>query len=276
MDRGDSVAIYLSDEKVDSVTILKNARAMYYPVEGEANKVSNNYSTGDRMFFVFNNKGTGLYQDLRASTGLYKYLNLAPTTIDSLAASIDSTLTYKSFPEIERARPVQRRSDRILRADRERHPQRPLLSQVPELESDGQTDRLQFAPQSARSDGRSVLEEKEQKMFGNDMGYDLDSGGRDRRRLDEVRRRVLSGDNIFKVGEDVLKVYNSTYTTCDYTHPHYSFHADKMKVYIDDKIVSGPIFLYIGKMPVFYLPFMVNSLHRTRGSGFLSRISISG
>ena len=42
-----------------------------------------------------------------------------------------------------------------------------------------------------------------------------------------------------------------------------------MKVYINDKIVSGPIFLYIGKMPVFYLPYMVNSLRRSRSSGFL-------
>jgi lipopolysaccharide assembly outer membrane protein LptD (OstA) len=107
-------------------------------------------------------------------------------------------------------------------------------------------------------------------MFGKDMGYDLDSGGG--LIVDGSTKYgdgYYEGERIFKAGEDILKVYNSTYTTCDYTRPHYSFHADKMKVYINDKIVSGPIFLYIGKMPVFYLPYMVNSLRRTRSSGFL-------
>jgi lipopolysaccharide assembly outer membrane protein LptD (OstA) len=268
---GDSIAIYLSKEKVDSVTILKNARSMYYPVEGDSNKVSNNYSTGDRMFFVFKEGDLDYVRISGASTGLYKYVNLAPKeTIDSLAASIDSTLRYKSFRKSNER--VQYNADRIEYFARTENVLLNGRSFLKYQNSSLTARRIDFNSRLnlLEATGAPVLEEKEQRMFGDDMGYDLDSeGGMIVDGSTKYGDGYYQGENIFKVGGDVLKVYNSTYTTCDYTRPHYSFHADKMKVYINDKIVSGPIFLYIGKLPVFYLPYMVNSLRRTRSSGFL-------
>ncbi|MFA4948478.1 MAG: putative LPS assembly protein LptD [Candidatus Krumholzibacteriia bacterium] len=268
---GDSVAVYLSNENVDSVMILKNAKAMYYPVEGEGNKVSNNYSTGDRMFFVFKDGDLNYIRIAGASTGLYKYVNLAPReTIDSLAASIDSTLRYKSFRKSNER--VQYNADRIEYFARTENVLLNGRSFLKYQNSSLTAKRIDYNSRLnlIEATGAPVLEEKEQRMFGDDMGYDLDSeGGVIVGGSTKYGDGYYQGDNIFKVGEDVLKVYNSTYSTCEYTHPHYSFHADKMKVYVNDKIVSGPIFLYIGKMPVFYLPYMVNSLRRTRSSGFL-------
>jgi lipopolysaccharide assembly outer membrane protein LptD (OstA) len=268
---GDSVAIHLSKEKVDSVAIRKNAKAMYYPIEGEANKVSNNYSTGDRMFFVFKDGELSYIRISGASTGLYKYLNLAPhETIDSLAATIDSTLRYKSFPASNER--VQYNADRI---EYFAATENVLLNGRSFLKYQNSSLTAKRIDYNSRlniieATGAPILEEKEQRMFGDDMGYDLDSeGGLIAGGSTKYGEGYYRGDHIFKVGEDVLKVYNSTYTTCDYTRPHYSFHADKMKVYVNDKIVTGPIFLYIGKMPVFYLPYMVNSLRHTRSSGFL-------
>ncbi|MCX5752917.1 MAG: putative LPS assembly protein LptD [Candidatus Krumholzibacteria bacterium] len=268
---GDSVAVYLSDEKVDSATILKNARAMYYPVEGDSNKVSNNYSTGDRMFFVFKDGGLDYIRISGASTGLYKYVNLAPReTIDSLAASVDSTLKFKSFQKSNER--VQYNADRIEYFAPTENVLLNGRSFLKYQNSSLTAKRIDFNSRLnlLEATGAPVLEEKEQRMFGDDMGYDLDSeGGVIVDGSTKYGEGYYQGENIFKVGEDVLKVYNSTYTTCEYARPHYSFHADKMKVYINDKIVTGPIFLYIGKMPVFYLPYMVNSLRRTRSSGFL-------
>ncbi|HSG29392.1 MAG TPA: putative LPS assembly protein LptD, partial [Candidatus Krumholzibacterium sp.] len=42
-----------------------------------------------------------------------------------------------------------------------------------------------------------------------------------------------------------------------------------MKIFINDKIISGPIVLYIGEIPVFYLPYLANSLRRDRHSGII-------
>ncbi|MDD4858304.1 MAG: putative LPS assembly protein LptD, partial [Candidatus Krumholzibacteria bacterium] len=268
---GDSISIYLSEDKVDSVRIPKKARAMYYPVEGEANKVSNNYSTGNRMFFVFKDKELSRIRISGASTGLYKYVNLAPgETVDSLAATIDTALKYKNFERSHER--VQYNADRIeYFADTKNVILRGrafLKYQNSSLEA----ERIDFNSDLdlLEATGQPVLVEDEQRMYGTDMGYDLDTkGGVVIEGSTKYGEGYYLGKDIFKVGEDVLKVYNSTYTTCDYTSPHYSFRANKMKVYVNDKIVSGPIVLYLGKMPVFYLPFMVNSLHHARSSGFL-------
>ncbi len=268
---GDSIAIYLSNERVDSVLIQKNAKSMYYPIEGDSTKVSNNFSTGDRMFFVFREGELDYIKISGASTGLYKYVNLSrQETIDSLAASIDSSLTYKSFEKSNQR--VQYNADRI---EYFAPTENVLLNGRAYLKYQNSSLTAKRIDYNSRlnlleATGAPVLEEKDQKMFGDDMGYDLDSeGGVIVEGSTKYGEGYYQGEHIFKVGEDVLKVYNSTYTTCDYTNPHYSFHANRMKVYIDDKIVTGPIFLHIGEMPVFFLPFMVNSLRHTRASGFL-------
>jgi lipopolysaccharide assembly outer membrane protein LptD (OstA) len=268
---GDSIAVFLSEEKVDSANILGKARAMYYPLEGEANKVSNSYSTGNAMSFVFKNAVLDYIRISGASTGLYKYINLAPReTIDSLAASIDSTLKYRDFARASER--VQYNADRI---EYFANTENVLLRGRAFLKyqnSSLEAKRIDFNSRLnlLEATGDPVLEEDQQRMYGTDMGYDLDAeAGVIVEGSTKYGEGYYQGKDIFKVGTDVLKVYRSTYTTCDFARPHYSFHANKMKVYIDDKIVSGPIFLYIGKIPVFYLPFMVNSLHHARSSGFL-------
>jgi lipopolysaccharide assembly outer membrane protein LptD (OstA) len=71
------------------------------------------------------------------------------------------------------------------------------------------------------------------------------------------------------VGENEMKVWDSYYTTCDLKNPHYHFAAKNMKVYPDDKVFTGPVWLYVGKTPIFALPFMANSISHGRRSGFL-------
>jgi lipopolysaccharide assembly outer membrane protein LptD (OstA) len=268
---GDSVAINLSAEKVDSVRIVGASKAMYYPTEGEKNKVSNNYSTGDRMFFAFRDRELSYIRISGKSTGLYKYLNLAPReTIDSLSAALDSSLLYKSFPRSNER--VSYNADTIeYFADTENIVLRGnavLMYQRSSLTA----ERIDFNSRLnlLEATGNPVLEEDQQRMYGVDMGYDMDTqAGVIVDGSTKYGDGYYEGQDLFKVGEDILKVYRSTYTTCDLRTPHYSLRAKKMKVYINDKIVSGPIFLYIGQIPVFYLPFMVNTLRHTRSSGFL-------
>jgi lipopolysaccharide assembly outer membrane protein LptD (OstA) len=268
---GDSVVIYLSAEKVDSVQIVGGARAMYYPVEGEKGKVSNDYSTGDRMFFVFKNNDLSYVRISGRSTGLYKYITLAPReTIDSLAAAVDTSLQYRSFVKgnervvyggdvIEYF--ADRQNIRLIGNATLRYKDSSLSAK--RIDFSSKLDLLEAT-------GNPILEETGQKMYGDDMGYDMDTeAGVILNGQTKYGEGYYEGRDLFKVGRDILKVYGSTYTTCDLIVPHYCLRANKMKVYVDNKIVSGPIFLYIGEMPVFYLPFFVNNIKRERSSGFL-------
>jgi lipopolysaccharide assembly outer membrane protein LptD (OstA) len=268
---GDSISIYLSHEAVDSVRIMKGAKAMYYPVETEERKVSNDYSTGQNMLFVFKNKELSYIRIAGAATGLYKYVNLAPReTIDSLAATVDTTLRFKDF---SRSNERVKYSADVIEYFADTESVLLLGHAVLKYQDSGlEAERIDF---NSRLDlleatGEPVLEEEDQRMYGVEMGYDMDSeAGVVVDGSTKYGEGYYEGKDIFKVGKDVLKVYNSTYTTCDLAQPHYSFRARKMKVYINDKIVSGPIVLYLGNVPIFYFPFMVNSLRHERSSGFL-------
>jgi hypothetical protein len=268
---GDSIVIHMSDDEVDSVRIFGNARAMYYPYEGTENKVSNNFARGDTMYFRFIDEELTYVNISGSASGSYNYINLGgDETIDSVAAMLDSSLTVRDFDlesetvayEASRIEYFATTEDIVL------HENAKVKYQNKSLDADfiNFSSRLNVLD----AQGDPVLEEAEQKMYGNGMGYDMDSeGGLVKDGATKYDTGYYLGKRIFKQGDDVLKVYGSIYTTCDYRRNHYSMRADKMKVYIDDKIVSGPIKLYIGEIPCFYLPFMVNSIRRDRHSGFL-------
>ncbi len=268
---GDSVSIFLSDEKVDSVKIIGNSRAMYYPVEGEAGKVSNNFSAGDTMFFRFRNDLLNYVRMSGRAEGLYNFMTLAADqTIDSAAALIDTSLSYRDFKAY--AEKVKYNAEVIeYFADTEDV----LLHRNASLTYQNRTLSAQRVSFNSRVNvleavGDPVMEEVDQKMYGIDMGYHMEhEAGVVVDGSTKYGDGYYLGEYIFKVGDDVLKVYNSTYTTCDRKNPHYSMRSDRMKIYLKDKIVSGPITLYVGEVPIFYLPYMAASLRRDRHSGLL-------
>jgi lipopolysaccharide assembly outer membrane protein LptD (OstA) len=268
---GDSVVIYLSEEKVDSVRIIGDSKAMYYPVEEEQGKVSNNYSVGDTMLFRFTDEELNYVEISGKASGVYNFINLsAQETIDSIAASIDSSLVYRRFDD--HAQNVEYKAGRIeYFAARESI----VLKNNAIVEYQNKSLSAQNIDFNSRMNvleavGNPVLEESGQKMYGFVMGYDMESeAGLVTDGSTKYQEGYYLGERIFKVGDDILKVYGSKYTTCSRKKPHYTFRAKKMKVFIDDKIVSGPITMYFGEVPVFYLPFMANSIRRDRHSGFL-------
>jgi len=268
---GDSISIFLSEEKVDSVGIIGTSKAMYYPVEGEEGKVSNNFSKGDTMFFRFEDEALDYVRISGRAEGIYNFMNLARNqTIDSVAASIDSTLQFRDFAR--QAEKVEYEADVIeyfaKTEDIFLGGNAGLAYQNRKLSA----DRIDFNSRLnvLEAVGDPVMEEEGQKMYGVDMGYHMDhESGVVVEGSTKYGDGYYLGEHIFKVGSDVLKVYNSVYTTCDLKHPHYSLRSNKMKVYLKDKIISGPITLYVGEIPVFYLPFMANSLRKDRHSGFL-------
>jgi hypothetical protein len=58
-------------------------------------------------------------------------------------------------------------------------------------------------------------------------------------------------------------------TSCTDTIPHYHFAAKEMKVISKDVMVARPAVLYIGDVPVFWLPFVFQDLRSGRRSGII-------
>lgn len=77
----------------------------------------------------------------------------------------------------------------------------------------------------------------------------------------------ISSDPIYGYAEDAEKVSDKEVilrkgyvTTCDLEHPHYRVSARRIRLYLDDKVVAEDVVLYIGDVPVFYLPYYIQPL----------------
>lgn len=86
----------------------------------------------------------------------------------------------------------------------------------------------------------------------------------------EIEKGYYHGEDIKKVEPDVLFVENGRYTTCENSDPHYYFSSPKMKIIVNDRVIAAPIYLYIGGVPVFALPFGVFPNHSGRRSGIIA------
>ena len=69
---------------------------------------------------------------------------------------------------------------------------------------------------------------------------------------------------------DIIYASNGVITTCNYDHPHFGFHYNKIKVINNKVAVTGPIHPEFESVPVpVYLPFGYFPLNKGRHSGFL-------
>lgn len=267
--QGDSITLYLHEGGVDSVRVRGQAKSEYFPKN--PNKVEGNSIEGNNMFFKFGPKEIEFVDVKGGASGLYRYINLKRgETPDSLRAAGDTTLSYVAFPQ--KAERVEYAAERIRYfADKEDL----VLDQKARVDyknSRLEADNITYhaSLQVLDASGSPTLTDAGQAIVGHQMDYDLDSGtGLVTEGSTSYGPGFYSGQDMAKVGENELKVWNSVYTTCDLKEPHYHFAAKHMKVYPDDKAFTGPIWLYIGKTPIFALPFMANSIARGRHSGFL-------
>ena len=61
-----------------------------------------------------------------------------------------------------------------------------------------------------------------------------------------------------------LILKDAYFTTCDLDNPHYRFFTKNVHIVLDEKMTAENIIFYVGKIPVFFLPYYYKSLrHRT-------------
>ncbi len=67
-------------------------------------------------------------------------------------------------------------------------------------------------------------------------------------------------------GKDEFSLYNGSITTCDLDKPHYRIKAERVKIYLGDKVVANNVVFLIGTVPVMFLPYYVQPLDENNKS----------
>jgi lipopolysaccharide assembly outer membrane protein LptD (OstA) len=98
-------------------------------------------------------------------------------------------------------------------------------------------------------------------MYANDIVYDFAnmSAAMGRMRLEDCPI-FAEAERIEKSADGSYGLNNGYATTCDLDKPHYRLVARNITVYPGEKVVAKNMFLMIGKIPVFYIPYFSQSL----------------
>ncbi len=115
-----------------------------------------------------------------------------------------------------------------------------------------------------------VLADGSQTMEGEAMAYEFGSReGAVRQGETTFERGIYTGRELYKAGDRVFYVKGANYTTCTIAEPHYHFTGNEMKVYLDDKVVTRPVGLFIRSVPILALPYYIFPIKAGRHSGIL-------
>lgn len=248
--RGDSIRIVLDNEEVKEVFVYGHAHSEYYsaakrkPTINTADSQTLHLEVRDRKPYkaTFEGGTSGKYLFSTASGDSFKQEEVEYSSkkieffINEHLINLngESELKYKNLR---------------------------LAAEQVEFNSDKQT---------LQATGEPILWESEQKVTGERMTYSLESArGTIFHGETRFQKGLYTGNQIRKVGDKILNVRVGNYTTCELKEPHYHFTSNRMKVYVNDKVIAKPLILYVRKIPILALPFYVFPIKPGRHSGFL-------
>jgi lipopolysaccharide assembly outer membrane protein LptD (OstA) len=258
---GDRITIHFLDDEIRRVEVVGYGRSKFFPNEEQGELTEWNDVSGDTLFVWFAESAVESVTVLGNGEGEYRL------PAGEEAGSPTEVLA-------ERGKLVRYRAPRI-RYNRTAETMH--LDQGAEVRyktMNLKSGRIDFEAQkeimTAGGDPAPILVDVESEILGEQMNYHLPTQkGEITYGKTKFENAYYRGEDIWKMGEDVLAVHEAVYTTCDRERPHYHFASRNMKIYLDDKVVAKPVVLKIHEIPVFALPFYMASLKKSRHSGFL-------
>jgi len=70
------------------------------------------------------------------------------------------------------------------------------------------------------------------------------------------------GEKVTKIDDNLMRMEDDYITTCDYDKPHYRLASKKMDIYPGDKLIARSVRMFIGNIPLLYLPKMTQDLSK--------------
>ena len=124
-------------------------------------------------------------------------------------------------------------------------------------------DKLQLdrVIQQVVAEGNVYLDTPNEQVLAQGMTYNFnESTGEFREARVYLDPYQIRGQKIDKVSENYMTMDEGYLTTCDLDEPHYRMGAHRMDIYQHDRAVVHGMKIYLGKMPVMYLPYYVQDL----------------
>ena len=79
----------------------------------------------------------------------------------------------------------------------------------------------------------------------------------------------FGGGNLSTLGSNAYLVKDGLFTTSDSSKPDYHLRAKTVRIYTKDRVVFSNVKLYVGRTPVFWYPYLYQSLNQDSGFMFI-------
>ena len=121
--------------------------------------------------------------------------------------------------------------------------------------------QLDRTTQEVEAQGNVYLDMPQEQVLADGLTYNFeDSTGEFRQASMYLDPYKITGQKLDKLSEDHMAVEEGYLTTCDLDQPHYRVQAKRMDVYVKDKAVLRKMKIFIGNLPVMYMPYYVQDL----------------
>jgi LPS-assembly protein len=129
---------------------------------------------------------------------------------------------------------------------------------------------------SMTASGNVTVEENGDVIRSESIVYNYDD------ETGEIKETFVSSSNLLyvrsksidRLGKDTFSLKRVTFSNCDLDEPHSYFKSNRGKLVLNRRITIYNAVFYIGKIPVFYLPFVTKSLKGGRGFGSRLRLVV--
>jgi len=109
--------------------------------------------------------------------------------------------------------------------------------------------------------GNVKIEEPENIIYADSVTYDYDKkSGEIKESFGYSSKVFIRAKSMEKLDEEIYMINNVKLSKCDLDAPHIYFKANRGKLILNKRVIIYNAILYIGKIPVFYLPLLVRSL----------------
>jgi LPS-assembly protein len=131
--------------------------------------------------------------------------------------------------------------------------------------------RVDIASNLLTAEGSIILDEGPRRLIGDTLEYNLAEGtGRFTQATAFVENEYyFTGDVIEQVSDTTFTLDHGTFSACSVEQPEWSLHMGHGKVTLDDYARFKNVRMKLGKVPIFYLPYMLWPTTTDRSSGLL-------
>lgn len=118
-------------------------------------------------------------------------------------------------------------------------------------------DRVEFSrdTKTAVAEGNVILSSPQGRIAGDVLTFDF---GKMRGSFAGAKINFSpyygAGKSVAKIADNHIQMKEGYMTTCDLDKPHFKMHTKKIDIYPKDKVIANNVKMFVGKVPVIYIP----------------------